>query len=273
MRILFLILCCFLVSSCHDSASVPELESAQQSADLGDSFDDALPEIGGGVPVLQDILVDASNDGIFLEVIVEQLIEEIVEEANESYPPGPYALEKFGIVPDMSFYDPWNDNWISLSDYYKHPEVKALIVVSSAGWCGPCLMEAAALIGLYEKYAPDGLEIVYTMGNTNVPGDVPFDTTIGKVCTAGFAADLDFMDNWKLATATEAGKLVNYPMYADPNRDILAEFPNHNWPLSFMVTTKDMGVRLVEEGYWSALMENKLMLCLYGDPPNLPLEW
>ena len=271
----FYFLLLFLVGACYQNSSVTDAENnlATTTSDSNTQYGDAtldVPAVKGDASNYRGLNADVKPDVESNDVIPEPDAPVIVI---DDYPPGPYSLEKFGITPDMTFYDPWSDARVSLSDYYKHSEIKALLVVSSAGWCGPCLMEAAALVGLYEKYAPDGLEIIYTMGNTNIPGDVPFDTTMGRTDTAGFAADLDFMDNWKLSIATEAGALVNYPVYADPNREILASFPNHAWPLSFIVTTKDMGVRLIEEGYWSALMENKLMLCLYGDPPNLPLEW
>jgi hypothetical protein len=48
--------------------------------------------------------------------------------------------------------------------------------------------------------------------------------------------------------------------------------PNHAWPFSILITTKDMGIRLVEEGYWSALIENKIMLVLYNEVPNIPFD-
>jgi thiol-disulfide isomerase/thioredoxin len=188
------------------------------------------------------------------------------------YPPEPHSVEKFHVMPNMTFYDPWSDEWVELQDYYLSKDVKALFIVSSAGWCGPCLMEAAALIGIYEKYHEDGLEIIYTLGNTNVPGDVPFETSYDKPDSADFSSDVQFMENWKHMASTEAGKYFNYPIYADPKREFLPYKPNHAWPLSMLVTTKDMGVRLVEEGFWSALVENKIEMVLYSDVPNIPLE-
>ena len=188
------------------------------------------------------------------------------------YPQGPYSIEKFYVMPNMIFYDPWENEWIELKDYYLSEDVKALFIVSSAGWCGPCFMEAAALTSVYKKYNPDGLEIIYTLGNTNIPGDVPFETSHDKPDSADFAADLKFMENWKLSTGQEAGKPINYPMYADPKREFLPYRPNHAWPLSMLVTTKDMGIRLVEEGYWSALVESKIEMVLYNEVPDIPFE-
>lgn len=188
------------------------------------------------------------------------------------YPSGPYSLELFKIIPNMTFYNPWRDKWVSLSDMFEHKDHKAFILVSSAGWCGPCLSEAAALINVYNTYHEDGLEIIYTMGNTNIPGDVPFDTSAGKLESADFASDIIFMENWQLMTQDLADQFLTYQMYADPNREFIKYMPGHAWPLSMLVTTKDMGIRLVEEGYWSALMENKIMLVLYNDVPTLPFD-
>ena len=198
--------------------------------------------------------------------------EETEESCEAPYPGGPFSLEKFGIIANMSFYDPWVNEWIKLSDFYKHENHKALLVVSSAGWCGPCLSEAASLIGIYNKYNEDGLEIIYTLGNTNFPGDVPFDDCVGDVESPQFHKDVGFMESWKYMASDEADEMVNYKMYADPNREFIQYFPNHAWPLSVLVTTKDMGIRLIEEGYWSVLMENKIQLVLWNDVPNLPFE-
>ena len=213
----------------------------------------------GGAPVPDEDASVSEPEDIPEEVEVEEVIE-------KTYPPGPYSLALFSVIPDMTFYNPWEDSWISLSDLYRDEETKAFILVSSAGWCGPCLEEASALIDVYKKFHPDGLEIIYTLGNTNVPGDVPFDIS------DDFDQDLMFMENWQVMTQNNVNKPLNYQMYADPNREFIKYLPQHAWPLSMLVTTKDMGIRLIEEGYWSALMENKIMLVLYNDVPTIPFE-
>jgi thiol-disulfide isomerase/thioredoxin len=265
-NILFILCMGFLIGmSCYkDEKTIPPKDDVPQEH----------------LQVAGDALLQSSSDLSFNEIqekndgtLEEEGVEDVVALPEEElYPPGPYDIGLFEVMPDMTFYDPWNNVWVSLSEYYKHEKLKALIIVSSAGWCGPCLMEAAALVDLYNRYEADGLGIIYTLGNTNIPGDVPFDTTAATPESAAFAIDLEFMENWKAATASQAGKMVNYSMYADPYREFLPYLPNHNWPLSIIVTTKDMGIRLVEEGYWSALMENKVMLVLYNDVPSIPFE-
>ena len=147
-----------------------------------------------------------------------------------------------------------------------------MLIVSSAGWCGPCLAEAAALIDIYDKYNTEGLEIIYTLGNTNIPGDTPFDNNYEETDSASYKTDLEFMENWQLIVQDTADQKLNYRMYADPNREIVKHLPNHAWPLSILITTKDMGVRFVEEGFWQPLMENKIMLVLYNDVPEIPFN-
>ena len=128
---------------------------------------DIIAEDAGSLVAEDTIALDGPTDkpGVFIipPVLVHPLY---------FYPPGPYAVEKFQVMPNMTFYDPWEDKWIELKDYYLSEDVKALFIVSSAGWCGPCFAEAASLANVYEKYNSDGLEIIYTLGNTNIPGDV-----------------------------------------------------------------------------------------------------
>ena len=244
------------VSGCTDSSYITFPDTSDAVANTDISFPDVFEDT-----VELDVLENKPEVFIIPPVLVHPLY---------FYPPGPYAVEKFQVMPNMTFYDPWENEWIELKDYYLSKDIKVLLIVSSAGWCGPCLSEAAALIELYKKYNPDGLEIIYTLGNTNIPGDVPFDVVYEKPESAGFASDLYFMENWKHMTETEAGQQLNYSMYADPKREFLPYAPNHAWPFSVLVTTKDMGVRLVEEGYWSALIENKIEMVLYNEVPNIP---
>jgi len=212
--------------------------------------------------VVETYTVDIPDIDIPEVVILDTVLEEV---NSTSYPPGPYSLELFKVLPNMSFYDPWTLEWLELSSLYQHEEIKAFILVSSAGWCGPCIKEAAALISVYEEYHEDGLEIIYTLGNTNQPFDVPFDTTIDQPQSAGYAADLGFMEGFQNIVQDLADKKLNYKMYADPNREFIEYTPGHAWPYSLLITTKDMGIRLVAEGYWSALMENKIIMALYNE--------
>ena len=180
-------------------------EYIEQHHDLGDVN---TGQKGDSVYVVADVDDEADTFLFHLNIVPHVFIA-------SPYPAGPYAIDKFQVMPNMEFYNPWSDQWTELEDFYLSEDVKALLIVSSAGWCGPCLKEAAALIGIYDKYNADGLEIIYTLGNTNIPGDVPFDGVYDSPNSAGFAADLYFMNSWVHMTETEAGQPINYKMYAD----------------------------------------------------------
>ena len=222
--------------------------------------------------IAEDILVTSTEEDVHAAREVFIVPSPILVQPLHLYPSGPYAIEKFQVMPNMEFYNPWRDEWIELKDYYLDEDIKALLIVSSAGWCGPCLAEAAALIDIYDKYNTEGLEIIYTLGNTNIPGDPPFDGVHEDPNSAGFAADLYFMNNWVNMTEVEAGKPLNYNMYADPYREFIPYAPTHAWPFSMLVTTKDMGIRLAEEGFWSSLMINKIEMVLYNEVPDIPFD-
>ena len=262
----YIIITSFLLLGCQENSLAPGVapQDTVQTA-IGDAYYESF-----------DLTIDmnAEEDQEVQEETEREIKEthDIIIMQPENYPSGPYAIDKFSILPDMTFYDPWTKEWFNISELYKHDKHKAFILVSSAGWCGPCIMEAAALISIYSEYSADGLEIIYTLGNTNLPGDVPFDNNIDETNSASFHKDLEFMENYQFMVQDAADKKLNYKMLADPNREILKYVPGHAWPLSILVTTKDMGVRLVEEGYWGVLMENKIMLVLYNDVPTLPFE-
>ena len=259
----YVIVITMFLAACQASPGTPPTDTPQTR--IGDAFYRTVDV--SNIPVDHPEVEDSETE--IREVII---LEPEVMPSEINYPPGPYAIEKFKVLPNMSFYDPWAQEWFDLSELYKHEQHKALLLVSSAGWCGPCLGEAAALIHIYEKYNHDGLEIVYTMGNTNFPGDTPFDDNHEDPDSASYSSDLTFMLDWVIMIENLAEKSINYKIYADPNREILKHFPNHAWPLSMLVTTKDMGVRLVEEGYWSVLIENKISLVLFNDVPSIPFE-
>tara|TARA_R110002110_G_scaffold66530_4_gene182112 strand:- start:18 stop:830 length:813 start_codon:yes stop_codon:yes gene_type:complete len=270
MKIYCISLLACLSLACYenvDTGTIPTEDS--HTTAKGDAFKHV---IGGAVDMSSNTKDVTGSDVSQQDIIKIDIKSEEMLPPAPDYPGGPYSMELFKVVPDMTFYDPWRNKWFSISEYFQHEKHKAFILVSSAGWCGPCLTEAAALIGIYNKYHDDGLEIVYTLGNTNIPGDAPFDTTADDINSAGFAADLKFMENWQLMAQDQADQFLTYNMYADPNREFIKYLPQHAWPLSLLITTKDMGVRLVEEGFWSPLMKNKIMLVLYNEVPDIPFE-
>ena len=192
--------------------------------------------------------------------------EEITEP--DLYPPGPHSIELFGILPDLAFYNPWEKNWKRISEYYKHEEHKVLLIISSAGWCGPCQKEAAELVEKYDEYHEDGLEIAYTLMQSFELQDYIF------VNPDQEEDDMFFMEQWKEIPFYYGGdKTIQYPLYADPGQAIKKYiFSGYGIPFVILITTKDMGIRFIGQGYAPSLLENKILLTLYSDVPDLPFE-
>ena len=206
------------------------------------------------------------------DVVIEEIIEEVaveIEEEPDLYPPGPYSVELFSVLPDMVFYDPWDKAWIRISEYYKHPDHKALLIVSSAGWCGPCQLKATELVDLYDKYHDDGLEVAYTLMQSFDLLDWIFTNPDNE------EADLNFMEQWK-EVPLYYGQVnpIQYPLYADPGQALNPYVPPNEYgiPFSILITTDDMGIRYIGKGYAPNVLENKIMLVLYNELPKLPFE-
>lgn len=216
----------------------------------------------------KDIKEEVIQDFEIIKEIIEESTDEIIEDP-DLYPPGPYSIELFGIIPDLAFYDPWDKVWMRISEYYKHPEHKALLIVSSAGWCGPCQLEASELVAHYDEYHEDGLEIAYTLLQSFELLDWIFTNPDNE------EEDLYFMEQWKtIPLYNGQTKSIQYPLYADPYQVLNPYIPPNQYglPFTILITTKDMGIRYVGKGYAPSILENKIMLVLYNELPDLPLQ-
>jgi thiol-disulfide isomerase/thioredoxin len=202
------------------------------------------------------------------DIIESERIPDKEIKESDLYPPGPYSIELFGILPDLAFYDPWNKSWTRTSEYYKHKKNKVLLIVSSAGWCGPCQKEAAELVDMYDEYHDDGLEIAYTLLQSFELQDYIF------VNPDQEEDDMFFMEQWKEIPFYYGGdKAIQYPLYADPGQALNNYvFGGYGIPFVILITTKDMGIRFVNQGYAPNVLENKILLSLYSDVPDLPFK-
>lgn len=168
-----------------------------------------------------------------------------------AYPEGPYGKSKFDIIENLYFFDPWANEWIYLSDIYQRPEVKMLIVVSAAGWCSACKLEAVELVDYYTKYKADGLEILYTMYED--PQGLPIFK--GPETTS---YSMPFMNDWKYTYG------VNYPLVADPDFLLESYFTAPSTPLTMVVTTDNMMIRYIDQGYSEAFIQYQILMHLYN---------
>ena len=81
---------------------------------------------------------------------------------------------------------------------------QVVVVVSSAGWCGPCQSEARWLAGLEDKYGDRGLRIVTLLAEDS-SGQTPNQSDLqGWASMAGFDAQPVLADtNWSISSRFE----------------------------------------------------------------------
>jgi hypothetical protein len=220
-------------------------------ADPGSATDPgtASPDAGAGPDVAADVATDVST--------------------KPPYPAGPYGtFVGDTIAPDVGFYDPWTKQWIYVSDYWNHHYMKAVIVSSAAGWCGPCQLEAVEFLDLYDDHAPWGLEILYALFE---------DTKFNALCTAETNADcayeaksMQFMNDWKNYVDVDGGRVIDYPLLMDPKgaNGYTAMDPfyeENSVPMAILVSTKDMTIIEKWHGYSAAYVGYEVLKILYND--------
>ena len=130
-----------------------------------------------------------------------------------NYPAGPYGIVVGSTIADIQFRglrNPKNANFkfegekveiISLHDFYNPTKdlsrPRALLVAASAGWCGPCRLEAAESMANYRYWQPRGAEFLTTLFDGETAG-----TPATPADGGGWAKDFK----------------LEYPVVTDPNQ-------------------------------------------------------
>jgi hypothetical protein len=164
--------------------------------------------------------------------------------AAADYPAGPYGIEKGSVIDDYEFPGfanpmrlPKELVTIRLSDFYNptgdglypaggpfpegQPKPRALLIVMSAVWCGPCQLEAAkTLPDKHEAFAPGG-EFLLVLADSE---------------SAGVAADESDLSGWTNKFDTD------YPAVIDPDYDLGQQFPQSSYPANMILDTKTMTI-------------------------------
>jgi thiol-disulfide isomerase/thioredoxin len=159
----------------------------------------------------------------------------------QMYPPGPYGITVGSVISNRTWkgyadtaadpdIDPFNEpaHAISLADYYtpNSPTSRLVVLMQSAGWCGPCQEEAATLPSISATWQPKGVHFITLMWQD--PNGSPGSTDYAKTWGAMFHLDT--------------------PVVADPD-DFGGQEPFGNEGIPFLVLIDTKTMKIVDFPY------------------------
>jgi hypothetical protein len=187
---------------------------------------------------------------------------DVAVEEEPPYPPGPYGIEKWSIIANEGFFDPWTGETIRLSDYYGDPAVNGIVIVSAAGWCTACSYEAWDLVTVYEKYKDRGLVVLYTLYEDNRARPLWAEGSTFEEKDRDFV----YMTLYRESLGHIAGlppREANYPVLIDIGHTLSRYFDKNATPLTMIVRTSDMQIVHREVGYNAGSVDLMIKLALY----------
>ncbi|MBM4354995.1 MAG: TlpA family protein disulfide reductase [Deltaproteobacteria bacterium] len=208
----------------------------------GDTTDtgSGLPDVAADQPTEGTLdLVEADEPAPPHDVIDapdDVQVEEAYVPPKTEYPSAPYGQTTGTILKNHSFLDPAAEKVVKLSDLYKSPTKKLLLINSSAGWCSACKQEAMALKGVYDTYKGDGFEIWFTL----------FQDYEGNPAT------VSFWNKWMNSMKP------NYPTLLDTEFQMGDYFKVESTPMNMMVDLATMKIVYLQVGYNEAGLKSKI---------------
>lgn len=154
-----------------------------------------------------------------------------VEDGGVDYPPPPYGKAVGNIVMNHSFLN-HEGKMVRLSDYYK--KAKAIVLNSSAGWCGVCKTEAAHLQSWYVAKKDKGLMVLGTL----------FETNTGAPATQSYAS-ASWRDLYRLT----------YEVLIDPFFEMGIYYDESSTPLNMIINGDTMMIEYIVTGFGAQAME------------------
>lgn len=240
----------FGCESADDDATnaTPDPQDVAASADVASGGDVAASEPAVDATAPSGGVADAGTGMADTTTIPDPRTE---PEESWVYPEGPYGKDKFDVIEDMSFFDPWENRWVYLHEYHNDPSKKMLVLIAGAGWCGACKLEADHLVDYYDEYEKDGLGLLYTL----------YEDTAGKqlfIPGEDATGDMAFMNGWKNE------HVVDYPLVADVGFTLQEYFTDSSTPLTMVIRTEDMLIKYVDQGYSSTFLDYQILMNLYN---------
>ncbi|HVK64874.1 MAG TPA: TlpA disulfide reductase family protein [Polyangium sp.] len=139
----------------------------------------------------------------------------------------PNAKEKIGdgvrFISFAEFYNPTGDGVFPENSVFPAgtPKPKALAIIISASWCGPCQYEAAEVLpGLRAEYNPIGGEFLLALAEG----------------ISGSPATPDDLTKWVKKFA------VDYPSVTDPGGKLAALWESDSFPANIIINTRTMEI-------------------------------
>ena len=165
------------------------------------------------------------------------------------YPCGPFGTMTGDTIANLQFVGKRDHNGngslgdetmepITLADYFKNKNIKALAILGSAEWCTPCQAEQPELVALWNDYKKAGggiaiLELV-VQNKDNSPGN------------------LDTLDRW----AARFG--IPFDMAADPNMALGPYYNLAAFPMEMVIRASDMSISAQNNGYVQGWLKQQL---------------
>ena len=201
---------------------------------VADEADAGADGTGGGGDATADVTDSPS------EATDEPPEEDVYKPDPDYYPDPPWGMGSGSIIKNHSFLDPANDVSVELSQLYNPKGSKpktVLIINASAGWCGACKEEAAALKKTYAEYGPEGLEIWFTL----------FQDYIGEDTT------IEFWEAWMKDIKP------NYPTLLDTAFELGPYFNVDATPMNMVVDLATMEIVYLQTGFDEVGVTNQMV--------------
>lgn len=164
-----------------------------------------------------------------------------------SYPCGPYGSDVGSVIANLELLGQRDDNGngsvtddpvraIHLADYHADPNVKVLVIATSAEWCAPCRQEQSELVALWKKYRDAGAGVAFLEAVIQKQDTTPADTTT--------------VDQWA------AYYHIPFDMASDPMLALSPYYDINLFPSTMVVRTSDMVIVAQNRGYQQGWLEN-----------------
>lgn len=200
------------------------------------------------------------------------------------YAPGPYGIGVGSVINNYAFLgfpQPARDDegleTLRLGDFYNptgegvypddstyrpgEPLPKALMIANSAGWCGPCMYEAADVIDpAYDDYLDIGGEFLLSLEVGIENDDATEEDLWDWVNATNFAS---------YGVSVEDGWQVRWPSFINPNGALWPIIGQGAFPGVIIVRTRDMKITYVQVGAGGSAVFN-MFDDVIDDQPVLP---